>query len=165
MLTILIVAVLGTVILGLAMRELGVCGAILGIVIGAFMGAMVGAMIASVIGAFAPTTDKISSETKLIAFKDGSSVTGSFFLGCGSVGGKDVYMYYYQRADGGIVRGRVDADRAVIFEENRADGVLEARTQTLTHPWELWALPDTEPHYQLRVPKGTVIRQFKADLQ
>lgn len=105
-------------------------------------------------------------EIHLVAFKDGQSVKGSFYLGCGSVQGASIYSYYTERSDGGIIQGSVYADSSIIYEQNRNDAVLEVwLTKTAYGKWENFVFEHNPAvHNKFLVPKGTVVRRFVADL-
>lgn len=143
-------------------------GGIFGLLFAELISLFAGIFLALLLSVFAPRVDA-KKEVKLVAFRDGTTMNGSFFLGCGSIENKDVYLYYSQRADGAILKGRVETDSRrppLIYEEKRTDGVLEIHHQELdpNSKWHLWALDSVSNSYVFRVPKGTVVRQFKADL-
>ncbi len=133
--------------------------------VGVFFGGTIGLLLAAIVGIPAPEVTVKTEEISLAAFNDSRTIRGSFFLGCGTVEGNVTYFYYRQRPDGGLEQGWVQSENVIIYEEDRADGILQVYQKKLVHPWEFWALPWGSPCYQFRVPKGTVIRQFKADLQ
>ena len=104
-------------------------------------------------------------EEKLIAFNDGQGIKGNFsgifFVGHGTIDSVSYYFMYAENSDGGIKQLRVRVDNAVIYEEDRKDGLLngcEIRNG-------FGNLNKDLTKYVIHVPKGTVIRQFKADLE
>ncbi len=143
----------------------GLVMSIFGLIFAEMMAGFIGMLLALFLSLFAPKVN-VKEEIKLVAFRDGVSVTGSFFLGCGSVDDKDVYLYYTQRSDGAIRKGRIENRSPLIYEENRTDGVLEKHHQVIdpNSRWRFWTFYDGDTTYIFRVPKGTVVRQFRADL-
>ena len=134
--------------------------------IGAVCGVVIGIVIAQGITNFVAPKEWVKThEVKLIAFNDSRSVHGRFFLGCGSMQERNVYLYYTQGSDGGIRQGWESTGNSVIYEQDRKDGMLEIYRTRLKQSWSLWGLSPDEISIEFYVPKGTVLRQFKADLE
>jgi len=127
-------------------------------------GFMVGILLSLFLSLFAPK-EIVKTEIPLVAFSDGQSIHGSFFLGIGSINGEDVYSFYKRREDGGIERGRVRSRNIPIYEEDRKDGVLEIHKRKVVGTWSLWADVLQNTRYEFHLPEGTVVRQFVADLK
>lgn len=120
------------------------------------------------LGDFLPKSSELSGKDELVAFSDGRSVEGPFFLGSGYVQETPYYFFYRKTSDGGIVQGSVPAVNSVLYEE--ADDVAGAHMKTLAwrtrSDWALWFSSGRVRYsYQIYVPKGTVVRQFVVDLK
>jgi hypothetical protein len=100
--------------------------------------------------------------TELVAMRVGNHLSGSFFLGCGSVDGKEVYTYMYRTYNGDLRRGYDNAYRATIQETNERSPRREYEARYLYHWWLLpWEMrrPDTMPRFV--VPPGSVVKEFE----
>lgn len=128
------------------------------------IGFIIGMFLSLFLGLFAPK-EIVKTEIPLVAFSDGQSIHGNFFLGIGSINGEDVYSFYKRREDGGIERGRVKSANIPIYEEDRKDGVLEIYKRKVVGTWALWADVPQNTRYEFHLPEGTVVRQFVADLK
>jgi hypothetical protein len=121
-----------------------------------------------------PEGELVVTETQanLVAMRNQQDVEGHivgaiFIVGSmsGSISTEDYYSYYYYLPDGGMMRGKVSADRTTIYEENRTDGVLYSYSGRMCscntcHPAYTW---EFKPYYKVHVPKGSVIREFKLE--
>jgi len=72
-----------------------------------------------------------TSETRtyeLVSLQDDSQVKGKFsgrsFYVYGSLSTEEVYNFYYKTSDGGFQRGKIDANRTVIYEDNNCKPVV-----------------------------------------
>src|SRR5258705_2216171 len=94
--------------------------------IGAICGVLVGVVLAAMIGAGLPQSQHVAAEHQLLSLQDaaGFRVSGTFFLGIGSVSGSDqVNVYFYEKTDKGFqlhVMSATDSN-VYISEEQRAD--------------------------------------------
>lgn len=103
----------------------------------------------------------------LVAFNDHFSLNGSFILGCGGVGEEANYVFYTKDEQGGIHLEKVNTNNAIIYEDRINDGLLiekEIKTKQKLTLW-YWAGEYEKKEYEFHVPPGTVVRNFKADLQ
>ena len=57
--------------------------------------------------------------------KNSTTVSGSFFLGCGTIKGEEKYYFFQSTDDGFFKRGIIPVYNAYIREEERDDGKLE----------------------------------------
>ena len=89
----------------------------------------------------------------LVAFSDGSSVNGSFFLGCGSIDERPVYKYLWVQSDGGIRTGWTSALKSTVYERDN----VRPSIQFVGDNWtgESWAY--------ISIPVGSVKGEFEMD--
>lgn len=134
----------------------------LGAGIGAVLGVSVGIFFAVVFDA--PTVRTMYKP--LVAFNDGSSVQGHMFLGCGTIESEDAYFYYESAGADSFKRGRLVDNNVVIRETApKGEGYLESFEKEYKW-WQWWVAVDPNvTQYVFTVPKGTVVRQFVADLK
>lgn len=139
-----------------------------GLIGGAFVGAMVSLASAVVISVVIPATPIFESNAPIKALKDGNTVSGSFFLGTGTVDGEIEYRFMSEEEDGGLRMNTVSADDAVIYDTTDAPRVetytyeFKSRlVRLLFGPGPL--LQDAE--YRIYVPEGTVKYEYVVDLK
>lgn len=85
-------------------------------VCGALSGLLIGVIICSVCGIVKTETiprEDLYSSNKIIALADGSSASGQFFLGSGSLGSDEYYVYYTETSRG-YKREKIRADSVYI---------------------------------------------------
>lgn len=139
--------------------EGAVFGAIFGllaIVIGGWLGNLIGYSFAN--GSY----DEVEKHT-LLALNDTSVSSGSFFLGSGT-SGEEPAFFYYQQGDRGATLEHVDADKAVIVEENIDEpylSVLEPGTDNMF--WYVGGVGDLL--YEFHIPEGSIDNSFRLDAE
>ena len=103
----------------------------------------------------------------LVAINDGSSMSGDFFLGCGSIDEVDYYFYYYNTSDGGIKRSEVPVKVSTIYEVDTHTPRIEIyKFEFESDSMNDWLIDsDTRTAYKIYVPKGSVRRHFTFDLE
>lgn len=57
--------------------------------------------------------------TEIYSMKNSSSISGSFFLGCGNINGEDNYTYFAKDKNGGMHRYSVPTNSSSIFQEDK----------------------------------------------
>ena len=88
------------------------------------------------------------------------SLNGSFFLGSGSVNEIDYYYFYVNTTDG-LSRLRRRVSKTYIIETDDRKPELVIIYDHYDDDDKFWTVADdTELHYRLYVPKGTIIRDF-----
>lgn len=101
--------------------------------------------------------------TNLVAMSDGSSTSGSFFLGSGTIKNDQVYSYYYK--DGaGFKRDYQYADRSTIYYTEGAPRIcaLDSDHSIWTYP----IIPEyTTDGYNFYVPAGSIKQDFTLNNQ
>ena len=131
---------------------------------------MVGVLVISLPASFI-FSDEVTVEHKLVSLKDGSSVSGSFFLGIGGVGEDAEYSFYEQDTDGKFHLEQVDADRASIVEYDGTPKMTESCDDYGDSPWLLtWPISyDSVDCYDrdvvFYVPEGSVKTDFVLDAE
>ena len=131
------------------------------------LGCMVGFLIATVVGAFVPKHSVLIETTSMMAMKDQSTVSGSFFLGSGSIDGKWKYAFYTIGKDKSIKLQTVDVGEAMVFEDGEENPRVERYGKEFDEEnWKYFAIGcDCANHYEFHVPKGSLTNQFKLDLE
>lgn len=111
-------------------------------------------------------------KVELVTLGSASELQGSFFLASGSVGAEQYYKFYYKTADGGKKFGKIQAESATVYEEDRKDAYMakageENRYSTNDYLWLipkfLWGRPLWK--YTIHVPKGTIKVEYNLDLK
>ena len=126
---------------------------------------ILGFLIAVSFGVRAQTEERLVKSTEIVAIADGSGVSGSFFLGSGTV--NDVqYYFYYQKEGDGFVQRKVDVSRAVVYEIDK-DIVVPNVSLIKDTPVKKnrWVLAGGASTYKIYVPKGSITTAFNLDLQ
>jgi hypothetical protein len=174
MIIILTLMVIGIIIgLYLAYKEKGFDAWFAFPIIGLLLGMILGFVIATIL--LADSEFKKVSEIKIVTLKDNNNVKGNFTLGCGSIGSKMKYVYYYEK-DGGFKMGSIDCnengegdvDVEICFLSGN-DSISRVETYqtcpTLDKVINWFALDEIETKYIIRVPKGTITNDFSLDAQ
>jgi hypothetical protein len=94
-------------------------------------------------------------KTPIESLEVGSTISGSFVLGSGSVGGEDVYIYYTKTPGGGYVRNRVPTQMTLLYmDENTSPYIISHYVETKRKHVQF------VNSYDLHVPNGTVTKTF-----
>lgn len=139
----------------------------------AFIGILIGGAAALFVGfwvacstSMIPNFHKVSSKQDIAALKMVSSISGSFFLGSGSIEQKPVY-YYYTKEKGQYQLHYVPALESKIIEDNNQSPSLE--TWSMEWQWTLKGLlllyvafpTDGQKHYLFTIPEGSIAPNFQ----
>ncbi len=125
------------------------------------------------------TYEEISQtgDWELVSITDNSQISGEahggMFYVYASLDTDEVYTFYYSIEDGGIKKGKVNANAATIYEkEDCTPHVVEYTTYTINKmPSVLRAIlafgfgESTEKSYKIYTPTGTVLRSFNLNEQ
>lgn len=129
------------------------------------LGAILSGIIGFLISLSLPADTIIESEYKnLVSLQDANSVSGSFFLGCGSVNSKMKYTYYYESSNGMFRMGQVSYKYASITYDSIPR--METKETKYTDSWVNWFAIDFEcrnDKYIFHVPKGTIKNDYNLD--
>ena len=120
--------------------------------------------ISGAIGYFTSMEEKVEPYNfDIVAVADGSSTDGSFFLFGGSIDEEPVYYFYRQRGGGAITQGYLPTGTTSIHEDSEVEGYVRVnKRKPYCELWRCqWASHKT---YEVHVPEGSVVRQFKFDL-
>lgn len=134
-----------------------------------FAGALVGVMLA-----LALPTDYETVETKfnMETLQDNGGVEGSFFLGCGTIDSKMVYVFYYgagktEEGDTIYRMGQIDADEADVVYINResdeAPHLIKYVKQSSDAFMNNFSVACGKTWYRIYVPKGTIQNGYSLD--
>ncbi len=104
---------------------------------------------------------KKTSTTGLISLRDESGVSGSFFLGTGSIQHSSYYFFYRENGTG-YSPGKVLADESVtIYEQRRQHAFIVTYTHVLANPWLEWiAVYFTTEKHEIFIPLGSITKKF-----
>lgn len=138
-------------------------------ILGAFSGLLIGATCSQFLGEYAGYAEREEPAIKLASMHGYEGVSGSFFLGTGSINSRTFYKVMRVTDDGGYRLITLDPRNVVIHEDEslKEEGSLTAVIQVLKkEPWiQMFA---TEPsscnrvvRYEIRVPKGSIVHEFK----
>lgn len=106
--------------------------------------------------------EPVQQYTSLASLSDGSGVSGSFFLGIGSVDSEPVYMYYTN--DNGVFRlHQIEARRAYVTYTDSQPQMVK-HTDRSTNKW-LSVFFGIDNDYEFQVPRGSVKSNFNLDAQ
>ena len=110
------------------------------------------------------------NEIELYALSDTSITSGSFFLGCGDINSEPHYIYY--KKDGnGFMYGQVSAYKSRIYEDEtlKNRGFIKVFSQKFADPTHRRFFDEDSikirRFYEIHIPKGSLERNFKLDLQ
>lgn len=98
----------------------------------------------------------------LTTINDNSSVSGSFFLGSGSIKEIPTFMYYVLNERGEFRLQHVDADDAFITYTDGPPEVIVHTTRTKSE-WLAVEMDMAEYEYEFRVPRGSVKQVYTLD--
>lgn len=105
---------------------------------------------------------KVEKTQNIISIEDGSTISGQFFLGSGTI--KDQLCFtFYRETENGFVFDKVSSSGTVIKE---TDGVprIEWRRQRRVAPfYKSFVLFPPDREVIIYVPKGSIIRNFNLD--
>ena len=105
----------------------------------------------------------------IVSARNNSELSGSFFLGCGSINTEEYYVYFKQYKDGGVKRGMTVTYLCTIYEKNDVEPKIEWTEVDKKCHWLgrfgfNWADIQKDCRkgdYRLIVPEGTIIEKFE----
>ncbi|MDO5557329.1 MAG: hypothetical protein Q4G05_03705 [Clostridia bacterium] len=117
-----------------------------------------------------------TDEKELVSIADNSQVSGkasgTIFYIQASMDTEEVYSFYYRITGGGFKKGKIEAKKAVIYEENNCKPrVVEITTYTKSKMGSvldeilLFGTEIEEKSYKIYIPKGSICRDFSLDAQ
>lgn len=163
MITVLITMVIGAFI---GVIQTDGWNKILGFFLGLFVGIMVGVIIASLIGGIGhrvfpdKITEEVSNTRYLEVVQDNSTISGSFFLGCGSINGEMFYSFYEQVNKDEFKLDKIRYDNATI--KIIRDG-SKPRIEIIHKKWQTnWGIWNNYRNV-IYVPNGTIKNVYNLD--
>lgn len=138
------------------------------IIVNIIGGLIVGGTIGLVTGVCLPVRYKTSTwAVNLESLQDGGSVTGSFFLGCGTIDGTMKYTFYYMNEDSTYQMWQVNYQDALIrFTNGKArEIVTEKRPSKSFYNKFAIDLSDCKQSFIFEVPRGSIKNNFILDAQ
>jgi len=101
----------------------------------------------------------VTTERQLIAFSNSNSLTGDFFLGCGTIKNEKIYKYLYKRSDGGIMQDYCLILNSVVYEDDSVKPFIKI----ISNGWF-----NANGRYYIRnyitIPKRSINREFNLNL-
>ena len=131
-------------------------------VVSAGFGAVLFLLIGTVL---APKERVLEGRYSLVAFRDGSAVQVTFFLGSGNIGSEGYFFSYVKVSNGGLKRWQTPARYATVYEDAGESPVLNIYHLRVAGNWRYVSLFKNYYSYDFHVPPGTVLHQFTADLR
>ncbi len=113
---------------------------------------------------------------ELVSLQDNSQISGhssgNLFYVYASIDTEEVYSYYYKFNDG-FKKGKITSENVIIYEKDNCNPlIIEYTTYTKGYMNGFlrailsFGYPNTsEKHYEIYVPKGTILQIFNLDLQ
>lgn len=130
--------------------------------LGAIFGCIIGALVALILPA---KEQEIKYTHRLEALQDGNRVSGSFFLGCGTIDGKMQYVYYYESPDG-YRMNQIGYDEVVIKYSDENPRIDIYKMEPIKGKFiNLFAIDMLTERNVIYVPKGTIKQNFTLDAQ
>lgn len=127
---------------------------------------IVGLVLAFGIGLFIPKMTFTHQQIELAAMQDGIQTSGQFFLGSGSVDEETYYLFYAKTGETSYVMDKRTTNTSTIFEDEEHEPYLTDYDQVFRTDLWLWiALPTLSRRSEFHIPKGSVLQNFRLDLQ
>ena len=104
-------------------------------------------------------------DNSIVSLRNNSEMSGSFFLGTGTIGETQYYYYYKDLGDGKYKHDKVAVWRTTIQETDTVSPCFEMYEDRFTKDYS-WLIPEAFALNRpwkctLVVPKGTIIKEFK----
>ncbi len=96
-------------------------------------------------------------KTQIVSVNRESKISGSFFLGCGTVGQTSYYYYYEKIGKDTYILGKQPVSETIIVEDGGA--YLLSRIEKQDDKWGYGC--ERTVSKELHVPKGTIIKEFR----
>jgi len=110
----------------------------------------------------------VLSESKIIALKDNSNISGSFsgsiFISSGYIEQQMYYFYMYE-TDKGKMMGKMVSDKTYIVETNEKSPSIICKQEKYKDERANYWLEPSAVEYYIYVPKGTIDTTYKINLQ
>ena len=127
----------------------------------------IGIVLAALLGMAVPEDDSVYEQKQLetlCALKNGSSVTGRFFIAMGYIDEEPCY-YYIADAGKGYKLQKIKAKIAYVVEEDGEPCITWYTAAGFRHPL-LWLIAIPSDSYAIiRVPEGTIAQEYEVRLE
>lgn len=113
---------------------------------------------------------------EILSLDDTDNTSGSFFLGSGDFGNKQVFTFYYKTSDGGYKRDYESASKTTIYEDENTSPYIQYnmyRKISWDSKWRFWLLFytidnknskfDYLENIEIHVPENTIIKEISLD--
>jgi len=105
------------------------------------------------------TTEPIIYNIPIYSVEDNTAISGTFFLGCGRINTKLVYIYYTGDDVNGFQRQMIDSTNVYIFRDTDKPYIIKKIKYVMTPMPPISAcLPNDM--YEIHVPKDTLIKEM-----
>lgn len=134
---------------------------------GVFLSVLLTLCIGGILGIF-PEKQKVPDEIEYIAaINDGSSISGNFFIGIGTIKEESYYFYYKKLDCGGYVQEKIRTEDVIIFESDSIiPHIQHYRNEFVNKNWNDWAFPSQcNTYVHIYVPKGSIKQNYNFDLE
>jgi hypothetical protein len=103
---------------------------------------------------------RVNEELPLAAFAGTNKISGSFFLGCGTIDSTPIYRYLWVSSDGGINQNWCYATRTRVYENDLVTPFI--RISSLG-----WFLDEgrNDDWVYITIPKNSVQKNFNLELK
>lgn len=130
-----------------------------------FPGLLIGFIFGIIVPIILPTESILvkTSSNKIECLQDNNNVSGSFFVGCGSVNNSMKYTYYYDCGDSTFVMAQLDVENVKIKYTNERPYV-EKFEYKKTDKWiNSFSFELRRPKYIIHIPKGSIMNNYNLD--
>lgn len=104
----------------------------------------------------------IQSQTQsLELLRDGSGISGQFYIGSGYVNSYLAYYYYTQDSDGAIEGNSLQANEVKVYQDDRTHPRIETFSYHLTGIWGFFFTPMHGCTYIIHIPPGSINNSYQ----
>lgn len=134
------------------------------IIIPVFFGWMACLLVFMIGSSFLIETHRTDNKQNIYSLRNSDSISGSFFLGSGAIGGTEYYYTFVENGRGGYYREKYPAYNCHIFQDT--DSGAYKFWQTVYYRYPRW-LTFWSPTFKkstmidLHVPKNTIIERYE----
>lgn len=129
-----------------------------------FFGVWIGLFLGLITSFSLPTDTKpVVTTYQIECLQDNNNVSGSFFIGCGSVNSRMKYTYYYDCGDSTYVLEQIDVDRATIKYTNDKPHIDKIKMVQTDNWINLFSNHCSLSKYIIYVPKGSIMNNYNLD--
>jgi hypothetical protein len=101
------------------------------------------------------------TDTPIYSIHMGDKISGTFFLGSGSVNSYTQYLFYKDSGTGGYVLDKVFTDGTVIFQDENNQPYLRRIETAQVDIKSGEHFGAYSYRYEIHVPKGTIVEEYK----